>query len=77
MSYLYRIKINDKYLLVKNNNYGHYQLVGGKYKILSDTRSLLIKEFDAIDDPKLPNKGLMKDDFALYIPAKYALKFID
>ncbi len=77
MSYLYRIKIDDKYLLVKNNNYGHYQLVGGKYKILEGTKSFLQREFDANDDPKLSNKGLMKDDFALYIPAKNAIKFLD
>lgn len=77
MSYLYRIKINDKYLLVKNNNFPHYQLVGGKYKILEGTRSFLQNEFDAIDDPKLPNKDLMKDDFALFIPAQNAIKFLD
>jgi len=77
MSYLYRIKIDDKYLLVRNNNFGHYQLVGGKYKLLDNTRSFIQKEFDAIDDPKLPNKDLMKDDFALFIPAKKAIKFLD
>lgn len=77
MSYLYLIRIEDKYLLVKNNNFSHYQLVGGKYKLLEGTRSLLQEEFDAIDDPKLPNKGLMKDDFALFIPAGKAIKFLD
>ncbi|MFD2562941.1 SMODS-associated NUDIX domain-containing protein [Aquimarina rubra] len=77
MSYLYRIKVDDKYLLVKNSNFPHYQLVGGKYKILDGTRSFLQKEFDAIDDPKLPNKDLMKDDFALFIPAGKAIKFLD
>lgn len=77
MSYLYRIKIDDKYLLVRNNNFGHYQLVGGKYKLLDNTKSFIQKEFDAIDDPKLPNKGLMKDDFALFIPAGKAIKFLD
>ncbi|MGB3345441.1 MAG: hypothetical protein WBA61_16140 [Aequorivita sp.] len=77
MSYLYRIRVDDKYLLVKNNNFPHYQLVGGKYKVLDGTRSFLQKEFDAIDDPKLPNKDLMKDDFALFIPAKNAIKFLD
>jgi hypothetical protein len=77
MSYLYRIKIDDKYLLVRNNNFGHYQLVGGKYKLLDNTRSFIQKEFDAIDDPKLPNKDLMKDDFALFIPARKAIKFLD
>lgn len=77
MSYLYRIKVEDKYLLVKNNNFGHFQLVGGKYKILEDTRSKLRTDFDAMDDPKLPNNGIMKDDFALFIPAKNAMKFLD
>jgi hypothetical protein len=77
MSYLYRIKVDDKYLLVKNNNFGHFQLVGGKYKLLEGTRSFIQKEFDAIDDPKLPNKDLMKDDFALFIPAGKAIKFLD
>lgn len=77
MSYLYRIKVEDKYLLVKNNNYGHFQLVGGKYKILEDTRSKLKTDFNAMDDPKLPNSGVMKDDFALFIPASKALKFLD
>lgn len=77
MSYLYRIEIEGKYLLVKNNNFGHFQLVGGKYKILSDTRSKLKSDFNAMDDPKLPNSGVMKDDFALFIPAKKAMKFLD
>lgn len=77
MSYLYRIKINDKYLLVKNSNFGRFQLVGGKYKRLTETQNFLKNEFDAIDDLKLPNKGLMKDDFAIFVPALKAIKFID
>lgn len=77
MSYLYLIKVDGKYLLVKNNNFPHYQLVGGKYKVLEGTRSFLQNKFDAIDDPKMPNKDLMKDDFALFIPAQNAIKFLD
>ncbi|KAA3597440.1 MAG: hypothetical protein DWQ06_13635 [Calditrichaeota bacterium] len=77
MSYLYRIKVNDKYLLVKNSNFGHFQLVGGKYKRLPGTQSMLKEKFDAMDDLKLPNSGLTKDDFAIFIPAKNAIKFID
>jgi len=77
MSYLYRIRINDKYLLVKNSNFGHFQLVGGKYKRLNETQSFLKSEFEAMDDLKLPNKGLMKDDFAIFIPASKAIKFLD
>ena len=77
MSYLYRIKVDDKYLLVKNQNFGHYQFVGGKYKRHKETQYLLKSKFDAVDDTKLKNSGLMKDDFALFIPAKKAIEFID
>lgn len=77
MAYLYIIKIDDKYLLVKNFNYGHYQLVGGKYKRFERTQSILQNDFNAIDDLKLPNSGGMKDDFALFLPANKALKFLD
>lgn len=76
MSYQYRIKIKDKYLLVKNQNFGHYQFVGGKYKRLPVTQKIL-EDFGAVDDMKLPNSGLMKDDFALFVPAKNAINFID
>ncbi len=77
MSYLYRIKVDNKYLLVKNQNFGHYQLVGGKYKRHNEAFHLLKNEFEAIDDLKLKNSGIMRDDFALFIPAKNAVKFID
>lgn len=77
MSYLYRIKINDKYLLVKSSNFPHYQFVGGKYKRLKGTQSFLKTEFEAKDDLKLSTSGLMKHDFALFIPAKNGIKFLD
>lgn len=76
MSYLYRIKVNDKYLLVKNSNWDHYQLVGGKYKRLALTQKVL-NDFDAVDDLKMPTNGLKKDDLAVFVPAKNAIKFID
>jgi hypothetical protein len=76
MAYLYRIKINDKYLLVKNSNWSHYQFIGGKYKRNMYTQKVL-KDFDAIDDLRMPTHGLMKDDLAVFVPAKNAIKFID
>lgn len=77
MSYLYRIKVNDKYLLVRNSNFSYqYQLVGGKYKRLPTTNGVL-KEFELEDDTKLSNSRKMKDDFAIFIPANKAIKFID
>jgi hypothetical protein len=76
MAYQYRIKFKDKYLLVKNSNFNHYQLVGGKYKRNQYTYQIL-KSLEAKDDLKLKTDGLMKDDLAVFIPAKNAIKFID
>lgn len=76
MSYQYRIKVKDKFLLVKNSNWNHYQFVGGKYKRLKSTQAILTG-FGAKDDIKLQTSGAMKDDFAVFIPAKNAIKFLD
>jgi hypothetical protein len=76
MSYQYIIKVNDKFLLVKNNNNGFYQHVGGKYKRLPISEKIL-KDFEGIDDLKLPTHGLTKHDMAVFIPAKNAIKFLD
>lgn len=76
MSYQYKIKINDKYLLVKNSNWGHYQHVGGKYKRTNLTGKYL-RDIEARDDLKLQTSGLMKDDLVLFVPAKNAVNFLD
>ncbi|MFT4801287.1 MAG: hypothetical protein ACI93N_001057 [Flavobacteriaceae bacterium] len=78
MSYQYVIKVNDKYLLVQNANpnWNWYQHVGGKYKRLPETQSVL-KEMKAIDDLKMKTAGLKKGDLAVFIPAKNAMKFLD
>jgi hypothetical protein len=76
MAYQYRIKVRDKYLLVKNSNWDFYQHVGGKYKRLPVTQKIL-QDFEATDDLKLPTHGLSKDDMAVFMPAKNAIKFID
>ena len=78
MSYQYRIKVNDKYLLVKNSNpsWNWYQHVGGKYKRIDETQKVL-KDLDATDDLKLNTNGLKKCDLAVFVPAKNAIKFLD
>ena len=43
-AYLYRIKIGDKYLLVKNERgTGKYQPVGGVYKFEEDEKRMIIR----------------------------------
>jgi hypothetical protein len=76
MAYQYRIKVNDKYLLVKNSNWDFYQHVGGKYKRLPHTQHIL-KEFESKDDLILKTTGIKKDDLAVLIPAKNAIRFLD
>lgn len=76
MSYQYIIKVNDRYLLVKNSSWPFYQSVGGKYKRYPITQSVL-KKFEGKDDLKLETTGLKKDDLAIFIPAKNAIKFLD
>ncbi len=76
MSYQYRIKIGNKYLLVKNRNFEWYQFVGGKYKKFKQADTSLLK-MNASDDYLLGNSRLRQDDLALFIPAKNALKFIN
>ncbi|WP_405224654.1 hypothetical protein [Dokdonia sp. Asnod1-B02] len=78
MSYQYVIKVNDKYLLVQNANpnWNWYQHVGGKYKRLPETQSVL-KEMNATDDLKMKTAGLKNGDLAVFVPARNAMKFLD
>ncbi len=78
MSYQYRIKVNDKYLLVKNSNpnWTWYQHVGGKYKRTEKTNKIL-SDLNAVDDIKMKTSGLKKGDLAVFVPAKNAVKFLD
>lgn len=78
MSYQYRIKVGEEYLLVRNSNpnWSWFQHVGGKYKRLEETEHIL-KKMGAVDDLKMKTDGLKKGDLAVFIPAKNAIKFID
>ena len=76
MAYLYIIEIEGKYLLVKNSNFDHYQLVGGKYKVYDQGKHQL-KELGVSDDRVMDTGGVAKDDLAKFVPAKNALKFLN
>ncbi len=75
ISYQYRIKVNDKYLLVKNSNWDFYQHVGGKYKRLPVTQKIF-NDYKIKDDLGMKTTGKMKNDLVGYIPAKHAVSFI-
>lgn len=76
-AYLYRIKISDKYLLVKNERgTGKYQPVGGVYKLKENEKIELKNRYHVKDDNKISIDESSRDDYRLRIENKYLRKFI-
>ena len=76
-AYLYRIKVNNNYLLVKNaRGTGKYQPVGGVYKMLGSERIELKNLYHVVDDDKVPLDKSSKDDYRLQLPCKYLRRFV-
>lgn len=65
-SYLYKIKVNDHYLLVKSRKHGKFQPVGGNFKRGSYSSSFL-NNLEVKPDDKFTNGNRSKDDLRLYI----------
>ena len=56
-AYLYRIKIGNKYLLVKNERgTGKFQPVGGVYKLFDNEKMELKNRYQVKDDNKIPSE---------------------
>lgn len=77
MSYIYRIQINDKYLLVKNSKWNYYQPVGGVYKILSEDIGFLKDNFDWGKDPYMKTDGEKRNDLRGTVPMPKLIHFLD
>ncbi len=76
-AYLYRIKIDNKYLLVQNSrNTGKFQPVGGVYKFRDDEKMKLKNLCHIMDDDKIPIDKSSKDDYRLRMENKYLRKFV-
>lgn len=77
-AYLYRIKIDDKYFLVKNERgTGKYQPVGGVYKLKGNEKTELKNLFLIKDDNKVPIDESSRDDYRLRMENKYLRKFVE
>ena len=77
IAYLYRIKIGDKYLLVKNERgTGKFQPVGGVYKLLDNEKIELKNRFQVKDDNKISIDKSSRNDYRLRIENKYLRKFV-
>ncbi|MBI5590787.1 MAG: hypothetical protein HY881_09920 [Deltaproteobacteria bacterium] len=71
ISYLFRIKIENKYLLVKGARLKHqFQPVGGVYKYLPSASSIL-KCLDVHDDNMVCIDGVAKEDLRIRIKGKH------
>lgn len=76
-SYLYRIKIDGIYLLVKNaRGTGKYQPVGGVYRFSDEERTELANLFHIMDDNKMPVDSSSRNDYRLRIKNKYLRSFM-
>ena len=76
-SYLYRIKLGDKYLLIKNDRgTDKYQPIGGVYKFEEGEKLILKNKFQIIDDSKIPIDESSYNDYRLRLKNKYLRKFI-
>jgi len=77
IAYLFRIKIDGKYLLVKNNRREYYQPVGGAFKTFPNSK--IIFEKLQIEPDKLieTEKGIAKGDLRVFANGVNVIEFIN
>ena len=76
VAYLYRIKIDGSYLLVKGKRINQYQPVGGVRKFYSGAQSTL-HGLGVLDDDCLEIDDASRNDLRVRVPAKKLPKFLD
>lgn len=77
ISYLYRIQVNGKYLLVKNRKWNYYQLVGGAYKAFPTVIPVYKKYGVKPDKQFATEEGIAKSDLRFMVPGRNVLSMID
>ncbi len=76
-AYLYRIKVGNKYLLVKNERGTEkYQPVGGVYKLKKNEKIELKNRYRVKDDNKVSIDESSRDDYRLRMENKHLRKFV-
>ena len=75
-AYLFRIKVDGKYFLVRNNRTNKYQPVGGTYKFLEEERKYISNNIPVEDDDKIPVNKITKFDYRLLVKNKDLRKFV-
>ncbi|MGB4438858.1 MAG: hypothetical protein WBJ13_06445, partial [Sedimentibacter sp.] len=75
ISYLFQIKADNKYLLIKGSRIDQYQPVGGVFKMLESFKETK-RNFELSDDDHLPIDGTSKDDLRVRVKGKYLVKLL-
>ncbi|AXN35085.1 SMODS-associated NUDIX domain-containing protein [Latilactobacillus curvatus] len=75
-AYLFRIKVDGKYFLVKNSHTKRFQPVGGTYKYYEKEAQYLRTNFSIENDDRIPVNENSKDDYRLYVKNKQLRKFV-
>lgn len=75
-SYLFKIEVEGKYLLVKGNRIqSQFQPIGGVYKYYTEAKPTL-ESFEYRPDIRMGNEK-ETDDLRIVVKGKYLLKFVD
>ena len=71
-AYLFRIKINGQYLLVKNERgTGKFQPIGGVYKYYDEEKTILTsRKYCVLEDSCIKIDGTSKNDYRMRVPVK-------
>lgn len=77
-AYLFRIVVNNQYLLVKNERGTQkFQPVGGVYKFADCEKYFLKDEFSVIDDDRIPIDQSSRNDYRLRLKNQYLRHFVE
>ena len=75
-AYLFRIKIDERYLLILGGNIDQYQPVGGVYKFFPSAK-IIREELGIKRDTKFAEGPKAKDDIRITLPGKNLLNFMN
>lgn len=75
ISYLFRIKIDGKYLLIEGGRINQLQPIGGVYKYYDSFKNF-IQEWGIKDDSGFPIDETSKHDLRVRVPITYTLKML-
>lgn len=76
-AYIFRIKVDGRYLLVMNNRHtGKYQPVGGVYKMNDSEKRFLASKYGCMDDNMITIDDSSKNDYRLRVKNRYLRDFV-